>query len=116
MLTWTWQLISPAAYTLAAVLQVIVLFRLGSEPVNVPTVPSNAAENPAWHALALWQTLHPVPVHPSSHEQDVKFANGDPLARERSAPSKIVPPHAGCEHDEPPKPGGQAQEVPLGVP
>ena len=27
------------------------------------------AVNPVWHALAVWQTLHPVPVHPLAHWQ-----------------------------------------------
>lgn len=72
--------------------------------------------SPDWHACALWQTLQPVPVQPSSHAQVVKLANGVPLASERLEPWKRVPPHAGCEHVAPPKPGGQAQVEPFTVP
>lgn len=114
-LTCTWQLISPAAYTLAFALQMIVLFCPVSTPVRDPAEPVMLAK-PDWHALAVWQTLHPVPVQPSSHEQEVKFANGDPLASGRPEPWKMLPPHAGCEHVDPPKPGGHAHDVPLGVP
>ena len=114
-LTCTWQLISPAAYTLAFALHMIVLFCPVSTPESDPAEPVMLAK-PDWHAFAVWQTLHPVPVQPSSHEQEVKFANGDPLASSRSEPWKMLPPHAGCEHVDPPKPGGQAHDVPLGVP
>ncbi len=113
-LTCTWQLISPAAYTLALALQTSVLFCPVSAPVSDPAVPATL-EKPAWHAFAVWQTLHPVPVQPSSHEHEVKFA-GEPLASDLPDPWKMFPPHAGCEHVGPPKPGGQAHDVPLGVP
>ena len=95
----------------------MVLFCPVLAPVNDPAVPATLAK-PDWHAFTVWQTLQPVPVQPSSQEQpeDVKLAKGDPFAKERPEPWKMVPPQAGWEHVEPPKPGGQAQDVPLGVP
>ena len=75
-----------------------------------------------WQAFADWQTLQPTPVQPDSQEQpeEVKLAKELEAVgrgtRERVAPWKMLPPQPGCEHVEPPKPTGHAQEEPFTTP
>ena len=56
--------------------------------------------------------MQPVPVQPVEQEQPAAVKFGDPPdagTKERLEPSNMVPPQAGCEQFEPPKPGGQRQ-------
>ena len=75
--TITLQLISPAAQTLGEVLQVNVSFSPveSPNPESVVEVLPPAAANALWQLVELWQTLHPVPVHPDSqeHPEEVRF-------------------------------------------
>lgn len=98
----TLQLNWPDAHTLGELLHTTVLFCPSSRPVSPDELvedPDVEDEYPDAHALAVWQTLQPVPVHPLWQEQPaaVRLANPFELigAKERSAPWKIFPPHAG---------------------
>ena len=92
------------------------------DEVESPREDEEDEETPsqAWHALDVWQTLHPVPVHPSSQEQSdaVKLANAPDrwVVIDLCAPSNIVPPQAMSEHESPPNPTGQAQDEPFWTP
>lgn len=79
-----------------------------------------AALNELWHTVGAWHTLHPIPDHPAGQVQverlpyDVSEA---PETNGRCVAWKMLPPHAGAEQVEPPKPGGHAQaEVLIGTP
>ena len=95
-----------------------VLFWLELVPDKLGVVACCAeAESAVWHAFAVWQTLHPVPVQPSSQVQPVTLGNEFEfelaLANERLVPWKMVPPQPGWAQVEPPKPGGQSHDEPL---
>lgn len=110
----TWQLSSPAAYTVGWVLQTMVSFTpdAAASPSLTLALPLTAV-HAVWHADEVEHTLQPVPVHPLEQEQSEAVRLGKPPdvadARVRLEPSKMVPPQAGTEQFEPPNPGGHRQ-------
>lgn len=94
-LTFTAQLSCPAAYTLASALHTSVSFVPLERAEELELYP--ALEYADWHALAVLQTLHPVPDHPSSQLQPVMLGSKpeSQSANARPEPWKMLPPHAG---------------------